>query len=78
MHARRGVVIPECLQLACQIERIPEQYLVEILAPDRADQPLDERMRYRDIGNGFDFLDFEYPQAWRANGETEIEDRSRC
>ena len=73
MHARGIVIIPECLQLARQVERVPEQHLVEILAPDRADQPFDERMRNRDVRNGFDLLDLEYPQV----GEPTVESKQR-
>ena len=40
-----------CLQVGCA----PEQHSVEVLAPDGADQPLDEGVRERDVRNGFDF-----------------------
>jgi hypothetical protein len=36
--------------------------VVEILAPKGSDQPLDERMRARHIGDGFQFLDVEDSQ----------------
>jgi len=39
------VVIPKCLQLSRQIDRVPEEDAVQVLAPDRADQTLNERMR---------------------------------
>ncbi len=43
------IVIPEFGELARKIDGIPEQYPIEVLAPDRADQTLDERMRNRDV-----------------------------
>ena len=67
MHARRVVIIPECLQLARQIERIPEQHLVEILAPDRADQRDPDAAKHGEIRvideSGEDYL---YPENFFA------------
>jgi len=37
----------ESIQLATQIEAVPEEGLVEIFAPKGSDPPLDERMRAR-------------------------------
>jgi hypothetical protein len=45
-----------------QIEAVPEERLVEILAPKRSDQSLDERMRARHEGHGLEFLDVENAQ----------------
>jgi hypothetical protein len=45
-----------------KIEAVPEEGLVEILAPKRADQPLDERMRARQEGDGLEFIDVENSQ----------------
>jgi hypothetical protein len=39
------VVISEFVQLTRQVEHVPEKYVIEILAPNRADQPFDEPMR---------------------------------
>jgi len=47
MHAMAVVVIPEGLQLLRQIDRVPAEDAVQVLAPDRADQTLNERMRHR-------------------------------
>ena len=45
-----------------QVEAVPEEALVEILAPKGSDQPLDERMRARHKGNRLKFLDVEDAQ----------------
>ena len=50
MHAMAVVVIPEGFQLSRQIGRVPEEDAVQVLAPDRADQTLNERMRHRCVG----------------------------
>jgi hypothetical protein len=56
------VIGGESIQLAMQVEAVPEEGLVEILAPKGSDQPLDERMRARDEGNRLEFLDVEDAQ----------------
>ena len=45
-----------------EVAAIPEEDLVEILAPKGTDQPLDERMRARHEGDALDFLDVENSQ----------------
>jgi hypothetical protein len=45
-----------------KVEAVPEEGLVEILAPKRAVQPLDERMRARHERAGLEFLDVENSQ----------------
>jgi len=57
MHAMAVVVIPECPQLSRQIDRVPEEDAVQVLAPDCADQTLNERMRHRCVGDRLDLLD---------------------
>ena len=57
MHAMAVVVILEGLQLSRQIDRVPEEDAVQVLAPDRADQTLNERMRNRRVGDRLDLLD---------------------
>ncbi|MDB6090032.1 MAG: hypothetical protein JWN85_2816, partial [Gammaproteobacteria bacterium] len=52
----------ESIQLAMQVEAVPEEALVEILAPKGSDQPLDERMRARHKGDRLKFLDVEDAQ----------------
>jgi hypothetical protein len=56
------VVGGESIQLAMKVEAIPEEGLVEILAPKGSDEPLDERMRARHKGDRFEFLDVENSQ----------------
>ena len=70
MYLLPVVIAAEHFQLARQVERVPEQHLIEDLAPDRADQPLDERMRNRGVGHQFYFLDVEHPQAGEPTAET--------
>jgi hypothetical protein len=41
MNAMDVVVIPECLQLSRQVDRVPEEGAVQVFAPNRADQTLD-------------------------------------
>ena len=59
MHAVRVVVICECVQLTRQVDRVPEEYAVEIFAADRADQPFDERVRNWRVRSRLDLLDRE-------------------
>jgi hypothetical protein len=56
------VVSGESIQLAMKVEAVPEENLVEILAPKGSDEPLDERMRARHEGDGLEFLDVENSQ----------------
>ena len=63
MHALLVVIVAEYFRRARQVERVPEKHLIEDLAPDRANQPFDGRMRDRDVGHRFYFLDVEYPQV---------------
>ena len=56
------VIAGEAIQLPMQVETVPEEYLVEILAPEGSDEPLDERMRARHERNRLDFLDVENAQ----------------
>jgi len=53
------VIIPECLELACEVDRVPEELAIEILAADGTDQPFDERMRSRLVRYGLDLIDIE-------------------
>ena len=45
MNAMAIVVIAESLQLSREVDRVPEEDAVQVLAPDRPDQALDEGMR---------------------------------
>src|ERR1035441_6787783 len=54
------VIAPEGLQLLFQVTGVPEETAVQILPPNRADQPLDKRMRARHVRhrlNRFDLQD---------------------
>ena len=62
MHAVRVVIIRECIQLSRQVDRVPEEHLIEIFAANGADQPFNERMRDRSIRNRLDLLDLEDAQ----------------
>ena len=62
VNAPLVVIGGESIQLAMKVEAVPEEGLVEILAPKGSDQPLDERMRARHEGDGLEFLDFEDAQ----------------
>jgi hypothetical protein len=42
MNAMGVVILSELSQLTRQVYRVPEKYLIEVLAPDCSDQPLDE------------------------------------
>jgi len=59
VDAQFVVIIPECLELAREVGRVPEELPIEILAADGTDQPFDERMRSRLIGYGLDLIDFD-------------------
>ena len=47
VDARFIVISGELIELALQIEPVPEQAVIEIFASDRADQPFDKRVRAR-------------------------------
>ena len=73
MNAMRVVIVPELSQLPRQVDRVPEEHAIEVLAPDRADQPFDERMRDRSVRNRLDLLDLEDAQV----GEPAVEAKQR-
>jgi len=56
------VIVGEAIQLPMQVGTVPEESLVEVLAPKGPDEPLDERMRARHERNRLDFLDVENAQ----------------
>jgi len=62
VHPPLVVVGGESIQLTMKVEAIPEEGLVEILAPKGSDEPLDERMRARREGDRLEFLDVQYSQ----------------
>jgi len=57
------VISPELSQLPLKINRNPEKHAVKALAPDRPDQPFDERVRDRDVRNRLDRIDLQNPQV---------------
>ena len=70
MNAISVVVMPELVQLPLKINRVPEERVIEILAPNRPDQPFNERVRNRGIGHRLDLLDFEHAQVGKPPMES--------
>jgi hypothetical protein len=56
------VIGGESIQLPMQVEAVPEEGLVEILAPKGSDEPLDERMGARHERDRLEFLDVQNSQ----------------
>jgi len=50
------------LQLSFEVVLVPKQRPIEILAPYRSDQSLDESLRAGRTRDGFDLIDFEDAQ----------------
>ena len=63
MDASAVVIRSEFFELPVKIDRIPEERLVQIFAPDGSDQSLDERVRHRGARHGFDLLELEDSQV---------------
>jgi hypothetical protein len=59
-----GVVVVglEIEQFVLQLCARPEQCMVQTLASNSADEPFDEGMRQRNVGDGLDFCHFQDPQ----------------
>jgi hypothetical protein len=53
------VEISKAKQFAFQVAGSPKGHYVEVLSPDRADKPLDERMRNRQVGHCLHFGNLE-------------------
>ena len=62
VDARFIVISGESIELALQIDSVPEQAVIEIFPSDRAGQPFDKRVRARYKRDGLDFLDREHAQ----------------
>ena len=73
MASATVVISLELSQLPLKIDRIPEKHAIKALAPDRPDQPFDERMRNRDVRNRFDRIDLQNPQV----GEPPVKAKQR-
>ena len=71
MHAMCVVIVSEFSQLPGEIGDVPEEHAIEKLAPNRPDQPFDERMRHRGVGDRLDLLDLEYAQVGEPTVEAE-------
>ncbi|MEP7244310.1 MAG: hypothetical protein ABI885_11540 [Gammaproteobacteria bacterium] len=52
----------EAIQLAMEVEAVPDEGVVKILASKGSDQSLDERVRARRERHGLEFLDLENSQ----------------
>src|SRR5487761_2151091 len=50
-------------ELPVKVDRIPEERMIQVFAPDRPDQSLDERVRCRNVRHRFDLLDLEDSQV---------------
>ena len=56
------VISLEIVQLSRQIDRIPKEHTIKILAPNGSDQPFNERVGNWDIWNRLDLIDREHAQ----------------
>ena len=56
----RVVIVRECVQLPRQVDRVPEEHVIEIFAADGANQPFNERMRNRRVRNRLDLVEGEF------------------
>jgi len=65
------VIIRECVQLSRQVDRVPEEYVIELFASTGADKPFTERMRDRSVRNRLDLLDLEDAQVGEPTVEAE-------
>lgn len=63
MRTLTVVIVLETREFSLQILRIPKWHMIEVLAPDRADKSLDERMRNWHVWNGLDFFDLKDAQV---------------
>ena len=71
MHAKRIVVIAECVQLPRRVDGVPDEHTVEIFAANGADEPFDERMRNGDAGNRLNLVYFEYTKVRKPTVKAE-------
>jgi hypothetical protein len=56
------VIGGEAIQLATQVETVPEEGVIEILASKGSDKTLYKRVRAGHEGDGLEFLDVEHSQ----------------
>jgi hypothetical protein len=62
MAAMVVVVVPEIEQFIFQIDRRPEQRVIQTFASNGADEPFHEGMGQRNVGDGLDFCQLQDPQ----------------
>ena len=53
---------PEIEQLVFEVCRRPEQHVIQVFPPQRADQPFHEWMGQGNVGDGLDLCHLQYPQ----------------
>jgi hypothetical protein len=63
VNARIVEVALEFTELPLDVEQPPEEHVIEELATDRADEPVDELMRHRCVRRGLHFVHVEYDQV---------------
>ncbi|MFT5394401.1 MAG: hypothetical protein ACI8PT_004612 [Gammaproteobacteria bacterium] len=63
MNALSVVLELEVGEFWLKVARVSKQNVIEKLSPSGANQPFNEGMRNPDVGNRFDFVDFQYPQV---------------
>jgi hypothetical protein len=61
MRAMVVEVGSEIEQLVFEVCRRPEQHVIQVFAPQGADQPFHEWMGQGDVGDGLDFYHLQYP-----------------
>jgi tetratricopeptide (TPR) repeat protein len=71
MRALAIVIAHEVGELPLEVRRRPEGHLVEELASDGADEPLDERVRKRHLRHGLDLPDLQNPEVRPPSMESE-------
>ena len=71
MNAMGVVVIADVPQFPREIDRVPEERAVEILTPNRPDQPFDVRMRDWRIRHRLDLVDRQNTQVGEPAVESE-------
>ena len=62
MAAMVVVVVPEIKQFIFQIDRRPEQRVIQTFASNGADEPFHEGVGQRNVGDGLDFCHLQDPQ----------------
>src|ERR1700758_4802056 len=69
----RVVIHLVLVQLARPVHGVPEKYPIEVLTPNRSDQPFDEGMRDRSVRHRLDLLDLQHAQI----GEPTVKAKER-